>query len=642
MPLVKPISYERKIKVHNNPVVSLRWESRNGFTLQKIQESFNETVKKLQDAGHKGEVQLLLLFPTKTGDPAKWRYVLQHFEDIDSNPRFNPDKEFEDYWGNFADLEFPDLFKGFEIQITKYDRPQGGQGGRDSNNDCLYNCLHSIIPDILTKAFPTPASLKKYCGVNRHWGIPLDKIKSIEEKLPNCKIEVQGEYTYHSIKPATITIPLNLWDEHYEINKKELNRVKGIAYDEKTPAIFKYLTEDPSNVKFYDGKTESIQKLSKIRGWQAEQKYSSPYILIKSRGALPIKDQYAKFIANADVLKEKTNGKYNLYKCGCPLKAVLNRFYELNPCLDADIIEQLEAEWLSDCHMGGLIWAQKGYEGPAYKYDINSAYPTVLLHHLFSFPIKKGTFKRLTKEEFNNLKFFEYGIYKVKITNSDHRLIPTTRPKFTHFDLERAKELGYTIEIIEDKDNSPNVLSYAGANVRVNGSIFKQLITELFALKKSFGKDYPIFKETLLLIWGGLCERNKDSCFVKNGDSYTVPSGRKLKGVLPYGKNRVVKMANVENPYNTPFARLGPFLLSRVRCMVSRILETQCGLENVVRVYTDGIISKTKLTFKKENNRRVDFVKIGTELGDIRYEGYNKHIYIHGPNRVDGLHEFQL
>jgi hypothetical protein len=272
-------------------------------------------------------------------------------------------------------------------------------------------------------------------------------------------------------------------------------RVNGISYNEKIPAIFKYIMDDPSSVKLFDGKTESIQKLSKIREWQAMPN-SAPYILIKNKD-LSMKDQYAKFIADADILKEKTNGNYNLYKCETPLKAVLNRFYEINPCLDAHMINQFEAEWLSDCQRGGLRWAKEGYEGPAYKYDINWVYLTVLLHHLFSFPIKNGTFKKITKEEFNNLKFFEYGIYRVKITNSDCRLLPTTGPKFTHYDLERAKELGYTIEIIED--GKPNILSYAGANIRVNGSIFKQVVTELFTLKKLIYNDHPIFEETLLL-----------------------------------------------------------------------------------------------------------------------------------------------
>jgi hypothetical protein len=140
----------------------------------------------------------------------------------------------------------------------------------------------------------------------------------------------------------------------------------------------------------------------------------------------------------------------------------------------------------------------------------------------------------------------------------------------------------------------------------------------------------------------GLCEINKESRFVKKGETYDVPSNIKLIAILPYGKNQVVKMFNIENQFNTPFARLGPFLLSRVRCMVSRIIETQCGLNNLVRVCTDNIISNSKLTFKKENNRRVDFVKIGTDLGDMIYTGYNPHIYIHGPYKIDGLHKFQV
>jgi len=40
----------------------------------------------------------------------------------------------------------------------------------------------------------------------------------------------------------------------------------------------------------------------------------------------------------------------------------------------------------------------------------------------------------------------------------------------------------------------------------------------------------------------------------------------------------------------------------------------------VVRVYTDGILSKTKLDFKNLNNRKLENLGIGVELGQMKYE----------------------
>ena len=68
----------------------------------------------------------------------------------------------------------------------------------------------------------------------------------------------------------------------------------------------------------------------------------------------------------------------------------------------------------------------------------------------------------------------------------------------------------------------------------------------------------------------------------------------------------------------TDFARIYPFITARGRQLISDIIATD--KDNVVRVVTDGIISKTKLD--------IDY---GTNLGDFRYEGvYNVdiiHIY---------------
>ncbi len=67
------------------------------------------------------------------------------------------------------------------------------------------------------------------------------------------------------------------------------------------------------------------------------------------------------------------------------------------------------------------------------------------------------------------MKYFEFGIYRVKIYG-DYRHFPLNKEYYVHYDLERARELGYKIKLIEDGD--ANFLSYAGPNMRVNGTIF--------------------------------------------------------------------------------------------------------------------------------------------------------------------------
>ena len=57
----------------------------------------------------------------------------------------------------------------------------------------------------------------------------------------------------------------------------------------------------------------------------------------------------------------------------------------------------------------------------AWKYDINSSYPSIYSDVHFMIPIKRGEFKKLTSTEFKKMykSFFNNGIYKVKITYPD-------------------------------------------------------------------------------------------------------------------------------------------------------------------------------------------------------------------------------
>jgi hypothetical protein len=188
---------------------------------------------------------------------------------------------------------------------------------------------------------------------------------------------------------------------------------------------------------------------------------SAPYIFIISK-TNNLKLDYEKFVEVVDKLKEISKGKYNLYKTGEISKAALNRFYEINKFVEADTVSPNKYLWFSKTNLGGLMWAKKDYMGEGYEYDINSSYPSIYMRQNFSIPIKVGDFKTITKTEFDEMrsKYFKYGIYRCKIIGADERLFSINYNNFyTHFDLTRAKELGYQIELLNE---SPNFLSYEG------------------------------------------------------------------------------------------------------------------------------------------------------------------------------------
>ena len=107
-------------------------------------------------------------------------------------------------------------------------------------------------------------------------------------------------------------------------------------------------------------------------------------MIVKCNKDMDLKEFYEDLVKTADILKEKTEGRYNLYKCGTNKKAAMNRFYELNKTINPEKILLNEGLWIKNACYAPLIWAEKGYEGKGYKYDVNSQYNTVMSDQKFS------------------------------------------------------------------------------------------------------------------------------------------------------------------------------------------------------------------------------------------------------------------
>ena len=56
--------------------------------------------------------------------------------------------------------------------------------------------------------------------------------------------------------------------------------------------------------------------------------------------------------------------------------------------------------------------------------------------------------------------------------------------------------------------------------------------------------------------------------------------------------NYKIQTISYDNMFKTNFARLGPFILSKGRQIISRIIEKH--LNDIVRVHTDGFIAKKR------------------------------------------------
>ncbi|HRP37145.1 MAG TPA: hypothetical protein PLS50_05015, partial [Candidatus Dojkabacteria bacterium] len=650
----KITKYETLIIKKGKPLTIIEIvDKKHGITIDKIKETFTTHIQKRKEKGWEGNIGLLVYFPSKDGSGEYPRYLTK-LMNIDQ-AEHDLDVGLSEYFGH-DELLFPEKFTRFEIQELQgepddYLQFDDEEGGKDAYNDCFYNCLNSVIPDELTKAYPTPESLKDYLKIGRCHYINISHIPQIESQLKNTRINVLNDehtdtdvYLYRSEKEAVKTVTLRLDDKHYFVDNKKLNNCKGVSEKGEKPIIvYQYLDEKgdpdktktepvfsnrlgkmqvaslpcPDNVEFYDGKTLHKMPKTKFEIVLRHQKYDGKYICVKyERKYKSLDEQWYVHVTEAKLLKAFTNGKYNLFKCSTLNKAIMSRFMEINKTLIPDAITYKEGEWLSDCHLSGLIWCQKGYKGPGYKYDINSYYGYIMQSSHFEFPIRAGTFKTLTSEEFNDLKYLPFGIYRVKIHNYDNQLF-AMKKKLVHWDLQQAKKLGYKIELI--CDGEPNFLDYSGPGKRANGVVFRKIIQELYDVKRVFGK-FKVIKKLMNLLWGTLCERNKIKKYVDVNEQYEIPENLKLTHpVRKFGNKYRVPLEDTVNQFNTGFARLGPFLASKCRCIMSNIILPH--KDKIVRVYIDGIISKVPLEFNRTSNNRIDDLGQGDGLGDIRLDG---------------------
>lgn len=558
----------------------------------------------------------------------------------------------EDYSKSYSakyGVNIQESFSKFTIMVARHKEDIEGFG-KDKYNDCVYNCLIKVAEKETKPIFPTPESLKKFLNITRLAKITAEHFPLIEEKL-KIRIRVVGEVSYTPSIKSVKEIVLMSYENHVvTIEEKECeNYAKGIAVEGLPLAIFKYISN--GKVLVYDGSKfttkYTVDNIINMRR-NVGNKDKAKFVLVECRYPddnnieKAMEETYYDFMLNAVTVDVLSDGKYDLLKCITPKKCVLNRFCEINNILKGDMIKQDEAEWLNACHKGGLIWAKTGYTGKSYKYDYISHYPSIMRQQKYTFPIKQGIPETLTNEEFHanfeKMKYFEYGIYRVIIEKYDCKLLKIKGNYATHYDLIRAKELGYKITLIEDGKH--NVLSYAGANVRADGRIFKELIDELFELKKTYGDEIPLFKSMLNLLWGSLCERKKNYKNVKNDEVYTIPKTENLIDIDMYNGFCIVKTSEKISEFCTPFARLGPFLAARSRQILSHLIEEH--YDDIVRVYVDGFLSKNPINFEHINKRQIENLGFGDDIGYIRYEGYNDHIVIKNASIIEGLKNFKV
>jgi hypothetical protein len=478
-------------------------------------------------------------------------------------------------------------------------------GVSHDSNDCLYQCLYHAYGTFskLPKALEKPDILKKALGLQRNDPVPVSLIEKVELLAKTIAINVIGDETRISKSPAHRHITLTLANGHFSLvpNPDRRKTVAGTAKPKK-PLIYQ---ENGVNgtAKIYDGKSTRSVSIQELRKHQSKSVFGKwcfiPVTKNKDTGIYEsLEEAYERVHEERNILLEESKKlglAIDLFMChGNYKKVALWLFEKLSQSIRAnEPLDPIEAKWISDTMMGGIIWAKDNWEGFGRQYDGTSLYPSIMQSAL-QFPISKGKFQTL--EDFVNSRGYNlYGLFRAIVeVRGDVRCLfrYNKHNKYTHIDLSRARELGLKVTLIQD--GSPNALVYE-KETRIPGTVmFGEYVHFLFKLKNIGGVIGKVAKRVLNTLWGALCQRNKSYHNISDADSmFDFPEGEILESITPMDDTHwTFRCSKPGNLFKGEYPRIAPFILAQGRKIISNYIEPY--KDNVKRVHTDGFILGTE------------------------------------------------
>ena len=204
------------------------------------------------------------------------------------------------------------------------------------------------------------------------------------------------------------------------------------------------------------------------------------------------------------------------------------------------------------------------------------------------------------------MKYFRFGIYHIKVIGANNKLFTTNNDDwYTHIDLNWAKEIGCTLELIEHPNNS---LIWEKEQTKAGSHIFKKYVDYVFKFKKG----YDDFKPILNRLWGALTRTVTTNINVRENSSIEIFAEKDILYITPSsdGKGLKIELTCKQHYYDNSFARIKPFITAKARYMLAKKIRND--VDNVVYIHTDGVIITKRIS--KD-------IKIGKELGDLKNEG---------------------
>src|ERR1043165_5488430 len=390
--------------------------------------------------------KFLVLLPYETWKPGNWTYS------DEAAWLFSLSDHYDE--SQIPDDPDPEYFDRFIVYMRDPDPIAGGCDPKKDNgyNDCLYQCLYYAYGTFskMPKSIEKPEILKKVLGLQRTDPVPVSCIEKVEHLARTIAINITGDITRISTSPAHRRITLILANGHYSIMSNPDRRKTNTAISKpKIPLIYQ---EDGVNniVRVYDGNLIRIINIPEMRKLQSKALFGKWYFIPVEKNKNTekyeiLEEAYKRIYEERNILLEESKKiglTIDLFMChGSYKKVALWLFEKLSQTIPAnEPLDPIEAKWISEAMVRGLIWAKNDWKGFGRQYDETSLYPSIQQSAL-TFPIGKGKFQIL-KDFINHRGYNIYGIYHAKVEYKQSALFQynkhsTVRPPYNH-------QVGYT------------------------------------------------------------------------------------------------------------------------------------------------------------------------------------------------------
>ncbi|GET50944.1 hypothetical protein GLOIN_2v1472929 [Rhizophagus irregularis DAOM 181602=DAOM 197198] len=412
--------------------------------------------------------------------------------------------------------------------------------------------IFSKIPETIKK----PEYIKKALGLNRDAPVPVSYMDKVEQLAGSLALNIVGDSTRISKSKSDSRAILILSEGHYSLALNP-GRLHPSKLDRKQKSPFVYHEDGVNNVvAIYNGKTVKSLTVGQFQKGKNSDSYS--FIPIEKNCKTGIYETLEETYQRT-IHEERDSFLQATKNVGVPAN---------------DPLDPIEAEWINDAIIGGLIWADNEWKGYGRQYDVTSLYP-------------------------NHRDYVLYGLFRAKLI----------------------------------QDGKPNALIY-DREARIPGTvIFGEYVHFLFNIKNQGGVAGHVAKRVLNTLWGALCQRKRNykTLTTDQTDPFKFPEDHTLDSIIPVGSDQWrFQFTNPGSPFKGEYPRIAPFLLAHGRKMTSELLEPY--KDKVRCIHTDGFIleeqpsSPTLITCPENASKALKAIKFET-AGYCHVKNANKVIW---------------